>query len=88
MYNLLPENNLNGNFGSPSSEENQKERDELFVEDFESSDFACKHIIATLLEFIENKTYESRIKRSLNNYSSDKEEERYSKALKIGDYLE
>ena len=25
---------------------------------------------------------------SLNNYSSDKEEERYSKALKIGDYLE
>lgn len=34
-------------------------------EDFYNNETACKHIVATLLEFTENKTYESKINRSI-----------------------
>ena len=34
-------------------------------EDFEKNNMACKHIVASLLEFSENKDYETRIKKSM-----------------------
>ena len=43
-------------------------------EDFHNNETACKHIVATLLEFTENKTYESRINRSIQeNYRNNPE---------------
>ena len=42
--------------------------------DFEKDHMACKHIVASILEFSENKTYESRIKRSINSELQNKEQ--------------
>ena len=43
-------------------------------EDFYNNETACKHIVATLLEFTENKTYENKIKRSIEGNSKNTRE--------------